>query len=188
MHSPGRVCRKMGRNINRKMRGWKHHLKMTFHSEMSGQSGAEGDGVLTFGFSTTFLPPSSLLSAHGQLQSSLTEASMGKRIEAKKPNHLLLQIFSSPFTLLSQFSYCSESHKKTVLTLFLLISLILTAKRAFSSSCPGTPLPPQKERNLSITCCHSLVQALPEHSVQMRCCTLTTEHHIHFQQDNLGEK
>lgn len=75
MHSPGRICRKTGRNTNRKMRGWKHHVKMTFHNEMSGQNVSESDGVLTLGFSITSLPPSSLLNAHGQLRSSLTEAS-----------------------------------------------------------------------------------------------------------------
>lgn len=84
-------------------------------------------------------------------------------------------------------SACSDSHKKMALTVFLLTSLILTAKRVFTSSCPGTPLSSQRESYLSITCSHSLVQHLRENSVQMRCCTLTTEHHIHLQQDDLGE-
>lgn len=56
---------------NRRMHGWKHHLKITFQSGMSGQSVSEGDRVLTFGFSITSLPPSSVL----QLRSTLTEAS-----------------------------------------------------------------------------------------------------------------
>lgn len=82
------------------MCGWKHHLKMTFHSEMSGQSVSEGDGVLTLTFSTTFLPPSSLLSAHGQLQSSLTEASLKaspERGQRQKRDHLLLHMFFLAF-------------------------------------------------------------------------------------------
>lgn len=61
MHSPERICRRKRRNINRMMLGWKHHLKMTFHSKMSGQSVSQSDGVLTLGFSITSLLPSTCL-------------------------------------------------------------------------------------------------------------------------------
>lgn len=93
--------------------------------------------------------------------------------EAKRDHLLVHDFFFSPFTLLSQFSYCliilQRQPQKMALTVFLLTYLFLTAKRVSSNFCPGKPLSSQRESNPSITPSHSLLHPLPEDSVQMQC-------------------